>query len=322
MQERHSIKRFRETNLGIIRLEKLADPSKDMKIFIGEKQVWPISFDTYGHPIISESNFAYYLSEKQNTERRGESLVPIVEYENKCFCIIRSAYDSEEAILTAISSENDALKHLKQILIERKQAAFCGKELDTFVLYGKYVLSSNGHTYVLKNSKGIPQQDVAKVNNIEDISYTEEIHIPSENDTCDICGKKFTIEDVQQFSISANESSVKTHKVCLEDFKKATEHQIASQIVDAVYDGRPVSEIKSDYDSEESKFKTWYVYKTNQGTIRICFRTKVIVIEWEDNFKPFNMSIFDNERVTKYDRGIHAWSKDDAIRYLSMAKKA
>lgn len=48
----------------------------------------------------------------------------------------------------------------------------------------------------------------------------------------------------------------------------------------------------------------------------------MIVIKWHDNFKPFNMKIFADERVTKFDRGIHAWSKDDAIRYLGMAKKA
>lgn len=321
-KELHSIKKFRETNLGIIRLNKLADPNKEMRIFIGEKQIWPISYDSYGHPIISANNFAYYLAEKQNTERRGDSLVPTIEYEERYFCIRRSLYDSEEAILTAISSESDALKYLKQILIQRKLATFCGKELDTFVLYGKYVLSSNGHTYVLKESKDIPQQDVVKINNIKDISYKEEIHIPSEQDKCDICGQKFTIDDVKNLVIAANEDSVKKHIVCLNDYKQAIENQMASQIIDAVYDGRPESEIINEYEEEEGKNVKWYVYNTPQGTIKIRFKRKVIVVEWLDNFKPFNMTIFNEERVTKYDRGIHAWSKDDAIRFISMAKKA
>lgn len=320
--ERHSIKKFRETNLGIIRLNKLADSDKDMQIFIGKKEIWPISYDSYGHPIISANNFAYYLAEKQNVERRGESLVPTVEYEERCFCIKRELYDSPKAILDAVSSPKDALKYLKQILIQRKLAAFCGKELSTFVLYGKYVLASDGQTYVLESSKLLIEEVVVKIEDIETISYKEEIHIPSERDKCDICGKKFTIEDVQNFAISANENSVKTHKDCLKDFEQATENQLASQIIDAVYDERPESEIINEYEEEEGKNVKWYAYNTPQGTIKIRFKRKVIVVEWLDNFKPFNMTIFNNERVTKYDRGIHAWSKDDAIRYISMAKKA
>lgn len=329
MTERHSIKKFRDTNLGIVRLNKLADSNKDMKIFIGDKQVWPIGFDTYGHPIISESNFAYYLAKKQNTERRGESLVPTIEYEEKVFCMRSEAYDAEEAFIRALEAkdakedEKDkiALKNLKQVLNYRKHAAFCKKEMHTFVLYGHYVLASNGHVYILKESKEVYDKEVVMVDP-ETISYTEEIHIPSERDTCGICGKKFTIKDVENFSISINENSVKTHINCFKELKVETEHQTASQIIDAVYDGRPESRVESEYDTEKSKIRNWFIYKTNQGTIKISFKTKVIVIEWEDNFKPFNMSIFDGERVTKYDRGIHAWSKDDAIRYVAMAKKA
>lgn len=96
----------------------------------------------------------------------------------------------------------------------------------------------------------------------------------------------------------------------------------ASQIIDAVYDDKPEVEVRKEWDEEDQKEKIWYCYKTNQGTISIRFKNKVIVLEWHNNFKPFSMNIFKDERVTKYDRGIHAWSRDDAIRYLSMAKRA
>ena len=79
-------------------------------------------------------------------------------------------------------------------------------------------------------------------------------------------------------SISINENSVKTHINCFKELKVATEHQTASQIIDAVYDGRPEVIVESEYDTEKSKTRNWFIYKTNQGTIKISFKTKVIVI--------------------------------------------
>lgn len=336
--ERHSIKPFRNNNLGIIKLDKLAYPSNDkMKIMVGDKQVFPIGFDTYGHPIISETNFAYYRAQKANVERRGESLVPIVEYEAATFCIKRSKYDftpkktiytSEEegnVYSTEQSSieeiENLDLKNLKQILNDRKKAAFCGKELHNFLLFNQYLLSSNGKVYAYPTNETY-EKDIVKLDIEVDTSELKEVHLPGPSDKCDICGKPFTIEDIKNFEISENEKCLKVHKTCLGDYTESINYERASQIIDSVYDGKSKSEIVKDYDEKREKKVTWYVYKTNQGTIAIRFKTKVIVIKWHDNFKPFNMKIFADERVTKFDRGIHAWSKDDAIRYLGMAKKA
>ena len=50
------------TKLGVIRLKHLAWPDKQrIKIMIGDREFKPIGFDTYGHPIISEENYAYKL---------------------------------------------------------------------------------------------------------------------------------------------------------------------------------------------------------------------------------------------------------------------
>lgn len=318
-QERHSIKSFRGTKLGIIRLNELAYPSNDkMKIMVGDSQVFPIGFDTYGHPIISESNFAYYQAQKENTERQGESFVPTVEYEIAPFCIKKSCYDCNPNINKSIEiAEISDLKSLKQILIFRKQAVFTGETLNNFLLYNKYLLSRNGKIYEYQPKTNY-EKDIVMLSEEIDTSSLKETHLPGENDKCDICGKEFSLGDVKNFAISENEKCAKVHKKCLCDYTQALEHQKASRIIDSVYDGKPISEVIKD----EEKNITWFAYKTEQGTISIRFKTKVIVIEWKDNFKPFNMSIFDNERVTKFDRGIHAWSKDDAIRYLGMAKKA
>ena len=53
----------------------------------------------------------------------------------------------------------------------------------------------------------------------------------------------------------------------------------------------------------------------------------MISIEWQENFKPFDMNqIFASEDVTKWaengKRGIHAWSIENAGKYLAKVNKA
>ncbi len=317
LKELHSIKPFRgSSELGIIRLNKLAYPDNErMIITIGQKRIVPIGFDTYGHPILSKTAFQYYKAAKENTERKGESFVPVVEYESKPFCVKREIYDSENGIKEYLKN----LATFKKLLICRKQAYFCKQELNAFVVFNKYILASDGRIYCFGN-EGTFEEEVVQVDE-NTIQNKEEVHIPSEEDVCAICGAKFSIDEIKENEVIENKKLQKVHRECYKDFLQSSELQLASQIIDAVYDERPKSEIIEEDDA------TWYEYKTNQGTIRMKFKTKVIVIEWYNNFKPFNvLSLFCGERVTKYDneeiRGIHAWSKDDAIRYLSMAKKA
>lgn len=324
ISEIHTIRNFRGSSLGIIRLNKLAYPDKSkIKITIGGRDVKPIGFDTYGHPIISENNFVYYQALKANADRRADTFLTEVSYEPKPFCVREEIYDSKEAIEKA--ANGGELKKLKDLLIHRKQAAFVKMELHNFLLYGKYVLASNGHIYLAENVPEdllINEETVVEVDETTKISRGKEIHIPSEEDVCAVCGEKFTLKDVEEQLITENGNLEKVHCKCHEQFTTEVNMKKASQIIDAIYDGRPEVEIRKEWDNEDQKEKVWYCYTTRQGTVSIRFKHKVIVIEWHDNFKPFNMSIFKDERVTKYDRGIHAWSKDDAIRYLSMAKRA
>lgn len=338
LKEIHTIRSFRGTDLGIIRLDKLAMPSKlKMKITIGGIEVKPIGFDTYGHPIISASNFLYYQALKSNFGRKEITFLTEVSYEPETFCYRRDIYDSTESIKQVIAEnkknkvsyikEDNQLENLKRLLILRKQAAFLDLELKNFILYGKYLLSSNGHIYSaydlpIEYLMGLGGEDVVEINDDVDVSKLTEVHIPSNEDVCAICGESFTLDDVKKNLITENERVEKVHCKCHKNFNIEVELDKASQIIDAVYEGKPHVEIRKEWDDEDQKEKIWYSFKTKQGTISIRFKNKVIVIEWHDNFKPFNMKIFADERVTKFDRGIHAWSKDDAIRYLSMAKKA
>ena len=338
IKEMHNIKPFRAENLGIIRLKKLAYP-RDINITVDNETFKPIGYDTYGHPIISQKNFDYYKALKAIKERKGESLIVEVEYEPMPFSIARGAYDSAKVIQEAITKKEGALKEFKQILIYRKQAHFDGKPLNTFILYGKYALYSDGHIYMcecdkqamaLRDEEKLPI-DVWDMSRVDDFELKEEVHIPREDDVCAICGKHFTMEDVKTFSVIEDGKHNKAHRDCLSKFTEAIEYYDASRIIDIVYKDKdiptPESEIVREYDEDDGEDKVWYKYHTVDGDVGIHFRNKVIEIKWYGKFKPFNLeTLFKDEDVTKKRledaKVIHAWSPNAAIKYLSMVKNS
>lgn len=222
------IQEFRQTALGKIRLKKLAYPCADkMKITIGEKEVFPIGFDSYGHPIISEGAFKYYKVMKAKAKKEGKDFSIVVEYEERPFCIRRSAYDSEdrkmlefETVKPSIESANlKDLKGLKEILVHRKMAVFLNENLNRFLLYDKYLLGKDGKVYEYP-SKEKHNENIVKFDGQVDTTILKETHIPGEHDFCAICGKPFNICDVKQFEVTEDENCNKVHRKCQEEYEE------------------------------------------------------------------------------------------------------
>lgn len=320
LRELHSIKKFRGSNLGILRLNHLAK-ADGMKIKIGDEEVDPISFDTYGHPIISAASFEYYKALKAIKERQGESLVPEVEYQRDNFCIKSMLYDSKEGIEDILDcAEEKQLTRLKDILVNRKKAHFIRANMDTFILYGKYCLYEDGHVYMCNCTPIGNTQDIMELSEVTNFELLHEVHIPGAKDRCAICGKPFTINDVKSFNTTENENCEKVHAECLRKRTEAVNYQIASKIIDTVYSDSPASEVVY-----EDGF-VWYKYHTKQGDLALCFRNKVIEIKWFGKFRPFNLeTLFKDEDVTKKKledaKVIHAWGPTDAIKYLTMVAR-
>ena len=70
----------------------------------------------------------------------------------------------------------------------------------------------------------------------------------------------------------------------------------------------------------------WFLFHTIDGDIIMGWRKRVISIEWQKNYKPFDLNkLFGNEDVTKWEedgkRGIHAWGEDKAYEYLKRVLK-
>lgn len=324
IHELHSIKKFRGGKLGIIRLNKLAIP-RDIVIKLGEEEFVPIGYDTYGHPIISEANFVYYKALKAIKERQGGSLAAEVDYTESAFAIRRDVYDSKEGIEENIST----LTELKKLLIYRKQANFVKKELNTFILFGKYALFNDGHVYECSyqvRDTAMKDRVIMALSEVDNFELLEEVHIPCQDDVCAVCGKKFSIEDVMAFAVTEDDDCRKVHKSCKSNCVESVNYQRASQIIDSVYQDVPQSEVVRER-IDAQKEKVWYLYHTMQGDVAIRFKKKVIEIKWCGNFKPFNLeTLFKDEDVTKRKMSdskiIHAWSVEDAIKYLMIVKRA
>lgn len=80
-----------------------------------------------------------------------------------------------------------------------------------------------------------------------------------------------------------------------------------------------VEEIPNGYCSDWCcRHLPWFVVTTSVGRIKIGWRKRVINIDWSEtkNTKT-STELFVEENVTKYERTIHAWSLDDAKRYIT-----
>ena len=62
----------------------------------------------------------------------------------------------------------------------------------------------------------------------------------------------------------------------------------------------------------------WFIVTTTAGRFVIGWRKRVISIDWSETIGTETAeAIFANEEVTKGDKSIHAWSVEDAKRYVN-----
>lgn len=337
------ITNLRGSKLGVIRLSKMAYArEEDYEIKIGDLEVKPVGFDTYGHPVISEKQFEIYKNMKALMEQQNKVLKVEVSYCEMAFCIKTCLFDTiagiEDAIGASIKDKN--LHAFKEMLVYRKQHAFTGGKLHEFVVFGKYFLAENGKVYNVKNMrfKDIPYdaekedrpdlRDTVSIEELSEIEAFEEVHIPNAREKCAICGKELTLIDVANGTFLENEFAEKAHTECFAYYNDCVNWQKANEIINAVYDKPDTEKISEIIDEDTVKEVERYLYHTPDGDVSIRIKTKVIEIKWHGKFKPFDFEkTFENENSTKYinndgSRVIHAWSKDKAISYLLAAKFA
>ena len=96
---------------------------------------------------------------------------------------------------------------------------------------------------------------------------------------------------------------------------KAHNRGLAKIFPDPVF----VEEIPNGYcDRYCCRHLPWFVVTTNVGRITIGHRKRVISIDWGGTVGTLSaQELFPDEDVTKHDKMIHAWSIEDAKRYVA-----
>ncbi|MDO5556746.1 MAG: hypothetical protein Q4G05_00660 [Clostridia bacterium] len=333
---------------GIIRLDHLADTNTMIILFCG-KQIFPEGFNSYGEPIFPEETVRHYkrieaLNERNKIDGTDYSLGFDVIYDEMEIKESRKVFDSASGIQKSLTSLEDFLKVLK--LRDCFKKVYEKESLNEFVIFGKYVLTAYGEVYFIKTQVKLELNDVCTldyyrgmVNSfVKDKCYTTTVcTIPKLGSRCPVCGKEFSINDLKKEERFWKINNKIAHNKCYKEFYRFLEINNITRIVDQVYYDKPKYELlPNGYCNEECcEHKPWFLFHTKDGDIRIGWRKRVISIEFQEGFKEFDLSIFNNEDVTKlwvghsvnnntpkgtiFNKGIfiiHAWSEEKAIEYL------
>ncbi len=323
-----------KNTIGHITLDKLAIPETVKVTLLGETII-PESFNCYGHPNFTKEQVMLYMFKEDELKRQNNGeytpLEAEIVYEEKTFDVPRNTFDTIGGIkksLRSLSALNQMLQNRKMFLIAHKN-----EKLNKFMIFGCFELDQYGQvTSVKKTSKGKLRMkgDVEKYKafirrNREGFTLTSGGYaIPNTGSVCPCCGKALTIDDVKNNPCVYIDGQF-YHNSCYCNYRKLKEvYNFTSNMMDFIYKSTDYhfELLPNGYWPKDCCIDIpWFLFHTIDGDIVMGWRKHVISIEWQENYKSFDMNeLFGNENVTKWEksgkRGIHAWGEKKAYEYL------
>ncbi len=314
-----------EGDVSKIILDHLAVPETVRVFFLGEKII-PIGFDYLGNPIFSHEQSMLFDFKREEFMRRGGTYPDMqVNYEERTFDVPRSEFDTLQSIeksLHSLSAFENVIKSRRMFVKSHRDG------LKEFIVFGRLRLTRDGELGHVDTGDYSQTKDVVETSH--NSCYLPR-HIPSASAICPCCGKPFTIEDVKNGTYEFVDC-MPWHIDCWHEYRRRKEiHKVINCLMDYVYE--PNNKHQCQYELlpngywEDAPHIPWFLYHTPDGDIITGWRKRVISIEWQENFKPFDFEkLFGSENVTKWQengkRGIHAWGVDKAVEYLEKVLKA
>lgn len=324
------------STIGHITLDKLAIPETVKVTLLGEPII-PESFNCYGHPnfTVEQQNLFMFKEEELARQNNGEytPLKAEIVYEERIFDVSRSTFDTVRGIEKSLHSLSD----LNEMLQNRSM--FCkvheNERLNEFMLFGRFLLDQFGQIIsIIETTNG----ELKTYGDVEDfqnfrmhnsdgftLTLSGGYVIPASSSVCPCCGKRLTIDDVKNNPCVYIDGKF-YHDSCWRNYRKLTEvDKFTRRMMDILYK-------KNDYNFELlpngychkdcCSHIPWFLFHTIDGDIIMGWRKRVISIEWQENYKSFDMNeLFGTENTTKWEkgekRGIHAWNTDKAYEYLN-----
>ena len=323
-----------EGSIGHISLDKLANPDSVKVTFLG-KTLIPKSFNFLGHPnfTIEQEMLCQYKADEANRSAKERSqILAEITYEERPFDVPQVTFDSIAGIKKSLGS----LETLQTMLQNRSiyTVANPKKRLDEFLIFGCFWLDQFGQVMSLQRDqvgtldiRGDVEKfsDFKKHNSDKNYIFTTDgFDIPAAGSVCPCCGKAITLEDIKANPVIYRSGKF-FHDTCRRELEKYQEiDKFVRSLVGIVYKDEDFTFdlLPNGYCHRECcSHIPWFMFHTIDGDIKIGMRKRVISIEWQPNYKPFDMEkLFGEEQSTKWieggRRGIHAWSRDDAFRFL------
>ena len=337
---------------GMIELKHIANPDSMIVTLCGER-LYPEKYNIFGWPIFTNEVCNRFYWKKEELERKyGKDfqLKALVSYDELKVEIKEEDVNSLEGIKTRVGDLDSLNQLLKDRCIYYKSQSE-DKRLNKYILFGKYEIDNFAQIWELVDEEQIDVPDVCtpiefenafrRAKNGKNCSrWTASSVIPKEGECCPWCTKRFTIEDVKKgkFGIINGKTA---HDSCRKEYEHEREiNKIINQLMAYIYkEGLTYEILPNGYWGSDASHIPWFMCHTPDGDIKIGWRKRVISIEWQDNFKPFDISIFNSENVTKWvgdiniynnivgnkmptsgKRGIHAWGRDKAYEYLEKVR--
>ena len=320
--------------IGHIMLEKLAIPETVKVTLLGESVI-PESFNCYGHPNFTEEQEMLYMFKEEELKRQNGGEYTLLEaeivYEERTFDVPRSTFDTVRGIeksLFSLCALNEMLQNRKIFCIANKS-----ERLNEYILFGCFWLDQFGQIMSIeKTAKGklktngdVEDYKTFCKHNSEGFTLTSGGYaIPTAGSVCPCCGKMFTIEDIKNNPCVYVDGKF-YHDSCWRNYRKLTEiDKFTRRMMSVLYKDvdYQFELLPNGYCSQDCySHIPWFLFHTIDGDIIMGARKRVISIEWQENYKPFDINeLFAAEDVTKWEngekRGIHAWNNDKAYEYL------
>jgi len=149
---------------------------------------------------------------------------------------------------------------------------------------------------------------------------------------CPVCGRGFSVDELSEVERIGEDQIFITHESCAKEYYKLKMSDEICRIVGLVFNTWGISDdekgkwgdtltyelIPNEYCGEACcAHRPWFMFHTPLGDIKIGWRKRVINIEFQDNFRKFDLlKLFAKEDVTKDQNSIHAWGYEKFYEYL------
>lgn len=310
--------------VGHIELDHLAKPDT-VRVKVLGKEIIPESFDIYGNPIFTMEQailFAYHEKKMSKNNAYAD-----ITYEENPFEESRDSIDTIESIKIHLGSLSDFNKLIKKRKLFLKSHP--GDTLHSFVIFNRLLLDQSGLVRTIKpdgvtlSEEDIEDYDDFYNRNPQGIILTAPHSVPEANAKCPCCGAKFTIDMLRDDScISATGKWY--HSECFKELDQVARiNHFTKDLMSMAYDDYWYELIPNRSKSDSDK-APWFMFHTPDGDIVIGPCQNHISVEWQDNYKSFDIFHIFNDRTVSWQRGqkrgVTVTSRNKAFEYIKTVR--